>query len=1077
MAVRLAGVRLEAQNLAQYLNGTKQADDAYKRLTQTLQAFAQADQRATTAVRGAMQQRVAIAKAESTERIQAAKATSAQIIEQERRATATLRAELQQQAAARRQAAAAQRAASGGAGSFTDKLSAGVVGGIGRSALGFGLGLLGVQGAQQALGTTIELDRMAAQSRTTNIALTALAGGSGQAAEAIRQIQSAAPGSTNALEATGAAATIMTQKLNSSAVGVGEIAKAIAIIPQLSPSIKSTGDALAQLTLFASSSAFARADQLLVTADAVKQRIQELQAAYPGLTDAQAKAAATVQLVNEQFKEVGAALAENVPGIQKLTTAFEDLKLAIATGGIAPVDSFFGGLASGINSINVALGGGSLATRDATLGALRSDISKQFTDAQRNFSIEEGFGSRSGEKFLGGQVEEIDRLIASVKQANDLAASGAPAALEYQAAIQSIVTAVVNQRSVTEGQILDLQRLQILYPEIAAGAEAYAAAQQKIAEEQSTAAAATNLAELNEVRAQVDELAKSSLDLFDGGAPGAGELSSALIELQTHLAGSTQLSEEDAAAVQEAAKQHQLLAAAAGQSVGSLDAAAQAKLNDQVAALQDAQANQVLAASLQAVAAAQAGVARGVVSDLSGLIGSGLINAGQAGALNAQIQGQANAGFAGIQGQGLTGSALSFATAQLEREITEPFRQLQQIEVDMTREAQEQHRSAQGASKEWNKAQKDAEKAAKATAKALESVEGLFSPSKVTQGQLDIASAGGAVNLPDDFLRRFRDVSENFEKDGFREDFGGAELEQAREALRRIGVQPLEDLKGIFAQFEEAWSNLSLFSSKENLALINQQAVQDQLALQQKMEEGRKNIFELFGVAIDDATEAVGGGGGGIPPIDQEALQKKIEAAQQKFINQMLMGLGIGPGGTSDASLASVVTGAGGGDAARGGLGGLQQSFNNTASTSDILRGTFEGVTTTADILREAFGRSSEAADVWATKVNDIPPVIWQDHIDEFPAWKEDIIDAFPGWEHWLGPEKGTAPPPDGAIPSSDDVGVTHPGTSDIIRESMTQPASNTTSNTRTTTVTINTNQSTGSLIQDSAILQAQGAW
>lgn len=1073
MAVRAAGVKLELQGLAQYLSGSKQVDDANKRTKESLNSMAEAERRATTAVRGAVQQRSALAKAESQERIQAARATTARIIEEERRATVTLRAELQQRAAAARQAAreaaAAQKAASGSGGSFTEKLSAGVVGGIGRSALGFGLGVLGIGGAQQALGTAIELDRMAAQSRATNTALIELAGGSGQAAAAIHAIQSVAPGSTNALEAAGAAATILTQRLNSSAVGVDEIAKAIAIIPQLSPSIKSTGDALAQLTLFSSSSAFARADQLLVTADEVKLRIQELQAAYPGLSDVQAKAAATVQLVNERFGSLGDSLAQNVPGIQKLTTAFEDLKLAIATGGIGPVDNFFTTIADQINASTVASGGGTLSTQQQAIASLRKELEAQQQAAQQapvNLmdAILPGVNSGVFEQSLN----RLGVLEKEMQRANELAATGAPAALEYQKALQGIVAAVVDSRGFSAEQGAQLAEIRDRYIDVSRAAEMYAAAQEKAAQEQAAIADATNLAELNEVRAQVDELTKSSLDLFAAGAPGADDLSQSLIELQTHLAGSAQLSEEDAAAVQEAAKQHQLLAAAAGQSVGGLDAAAQAKINDQVAALQDAQANQILAASLQAVAAAQAGVARGVISDLSGLIGSGLINAGQAGALNAAIGGQADAGFARIRGQGLTGPALSFATAQLEREITEPFRQLQQIEIDMTREAQEQHRAAQGASKEWNKAEKDAAKAAKATRQALESVEGLFSPSKVTEQQMAIAAAGGAVNLPDDFLRRFRDVALN---DKTREDFGTADIEAARAALERIGIQPLEDIKGLFAQFEEAWSNLSLFSSKENLAFINQQAVQDQLRLQEQMEQGRKNIYELFGVAIDDATEAVSGGGGGIPPIDQEALQKRIEEAQQKFIEQMLMGLGVGPGGTSDAALATIVTGAGGGQSS--GLDGLRQGFDNTTSTADILRGTFEEVTTTSDILRESFMKVDEAAIVFTAKLNDIPQVVWDDHIDEFPSWKGDegIIPDFPGWDAWLGAEKVNT----GAA----DMGATGVAGTDtvpsLVQQSLTSPSvSNTTNNTRSTTVTINTNQSTGSLISDWAILEHQ---
>ena len=1064
MAVRAAGVRLEMQNLAAYLNGGRQVDDANKKIKSSLDSFAEAERRATTAVRGAMQQRVAAARAESQERIAVARATSARVIEEERRATATLRSELTQRAAAQRQAAQQQSAPTAGGGGL------GFLGGAAKTGLGIGLGLLGVQGLQQTLGTVVELDQLQGQARRTEIALTSLAGGGVQASAAIRQIQSVAPGASSELEAAGAATTLLTQKLNSSAVSLGEIARATSIIPQVSSSIRDQSDAIGQLTLFGNSASFARADQLAVRASDVQARVKELAATYPELDDAQLKVAATVQLINERFDALGDAAGANVTGVQSLSSAFADLKQTIATGTLGQgVDEFFKRIADGIREINLSSGGGTIQDQFILLDRLIQGQNAPLSPEARRFGATEK--PQSEINALQGFRDQAEETLLVLER-------GGSAAEPFVAQLREQIEAVRDASGATQADIDALRQLETAYRSTTLTAADFtqvaSESTQKFLDEQA------KIRELTEARTQIDELTKSSLDLFAQGAPGAGELSSALIELQTHLAGSTQLSEEDAAAVAEAAAQHQLLTAAAGGSVGALSAAEQAKLNDSVAAYQAARANQTLAASIAAIAQAQAGVARGIVGDLSGLIGSGLINAGQAGALNTAINTKTQAGFAGIQAQGLTGPALSFATAQLQREITEPFRQLQQIEIDMTREAQEQHRSAQGASREWNKAQKDAEKAAKATAKALESVEGLFSPSKVTQQQLDIAEAGGAVNLPDDFLRRFRDVSENFEKNGFRDDFGQQQLDEARAALQRIGIQPLEDLKGVFAQFEEAWSNLSLFSSEENLALINQQAVQDQLRLQEQMEQGRKNIYKLFGVAIDDATEAVSGGGGGIPPIDQEALQKKIEDAQKAFIDKLLMDLGVGPGGTSDAALASVVTGVGGGDAARGGLGGLQQSFDNTATTSDILRGTFEGVTTTADILREAFGRVGDSTDAYVAKQDAIPQLVWQGEggvIDTFPNWKgeEGVIPEFPGWDAWLGPEKVDTGPAD--IGASGTTGSnTVPSGSDVIRESMTQPSSSTTNNTKTTTVTISSTQSTGSLVADWSILQAQGA-
>lgn len=1060
MAVRLAGVRLEAQNLAQYLNGTKQADDAYKRLTQTLQAFAQADSKATTAVRGAMQQRVAIAKAESTERIQAAKATSTQIIEQERRATATLRAELQQQAAARRQAAASQRAASGGGGSFTDKLSAGVAGGIGRSAVGLGLGFLGLQGAQQALSTALELDQLRSQALSTNTALTLLAGGGGQAAAAIRQIQAVAPGSTSALDAANSAVTILTQKLPSAAVSMKEIAQFAAIVPRISPSIKDSSDALGQLTLFSNSASFARADQLGLVAEDVKNRVKELAATFPELSDTQLKSAASVQLLIERFGPLVDSLAENVSGAQKLRTAWADLREELAKGPVGKAaDEGFSDVGGFLNRNAALLGSQDRQVQIGALEHLQGNAQDQ-ADMARNLAAAGGGGVAL--LFAAGAENNVKNIERTIQALEGLDKTSGPEGLKNQ--IVQLTDEIIHAGAPTQEHLARLQVLQAGLKATEGDLGAFAAANRTFASDQAAASAdaAASRQELTDARAQANQLAKESLDLFAGGAPGAEELVKKTLELQASLAGSTTVTEEQAAALAQLTQEQKIVAALSGQVVAGVDA-------ETIAAYQAASAYETMAASIRAVNAAQAGVNSGIVSSLSGLIGKGTINAGQAGALNTVLQDQASTQFSRLPA-GLSPDQAAFAQAQIQRDTSGAFvAELLEIETSMTKEAQKQHQAAQASSKEWNNAQKDAEKAAAAQKKLVEKIEGLLSPSKVTQQQLDIAEAGGEVSLPDNFLRRFRDVSENFDEKGLRADFGEEQLQQARTALERIGVQPLEDLQGFFAQFEQAWEDKSLFSDKANLELFDKAAIEAQKTLIGKQEEGLKNIYEFMGVKIDE-TVAGATGGGGVPPIDQEALQARIDAALKKKIEASLMASGFLPSGTSAASIAAVVTGAGGGKG-----GGFQEAFSGVFGTAEILRGTFEGVTTTADILREAFGRVGESTDAYIAKQDAIPQLVWQGEggvIETFPNWKGDegIIPEFPGWDHWLGAEKASA--------GTTDMGASGTTGADtvpsLVQQSLTSPSVNTNNNTRNTTVTINTNQSTGSLISDWAILEHQ---
>ncbi len=206
---------------------------------------------------------------------------------------------------------------------------------------------------------------------------------------------------------------------------------------------------------------------------------------------------------------------------------------------------------------------------------------------------------------------------------------------------------------------------------------------------------------------------------------------------------------------------------------------------------------------------------------------------------------------------------------------------------DAIRQREENRRAAERIAREQEAAAKRAGKELESAAKragnelnsALQSVPGLFSASKVTQDQLDSAKSGIPQNFADDFLRRLRDVADNGTK---RNDVS---LDQARQALQNIGINPSEDVKQLVRQIEEAWNNSSLFASKDNLALINKEAVDANLALQEKMKQGRQNIQEFFGVVIDDATGAVAGVAK--DKADTEKLKQAVTDGKQKLVDDL----------------------------------------------------------------------------------------------------------------------------------------------------------------------------------------------
>lgn len=243
--------------------------------------------------------------------------------------------------------------------------------------------------------------------------------------------------------------------------------------------------------------------------------------------------------------------------------------------------------------------------------------------------------------------------------------------------------------------------------------------------------------------------------------------------------------------------------------------------------------------------ASQAGVATGsilaLVAAQGGLTGVSGFSAGQSAgdAYGARIKAQ--------QDQQARKRALALSDAAAK-----------QAESAAKRAAASGLRSANAAGKAL---EDGAKKAADELRGALSDVPGLFGASPVTQSQIDQGKAGVPQNFADDYLRRLKD--EVFNKN----DWADVSIEEAKAALQKVGISASGDAKIAFDQFAQAWESSVLFSDKANLDFINQEAVQLALDLKEKAKQGQANIYELFGVAVDSAVDAVaagvGGGGGG----------------------------------------------------------------------------------------------------------------------------------------------------------------------------------------------------------------------
>jgi hypothetical protein len=181
-----------------------------------------------------------------------------------------------------------------------------------------------------------------------------------------------------------------------------------------------------------------------------------------------------------------------------------------------------------------------------------------------------------------------------------------------------------------------------------------------------------------------------------------------------------------------------------------------------------------------------------------------------------------------------------------------------------------------------------AKKANQELKSALDKVPGLFSASQVTEQDMKDTELGVYQEKADEYLRRLRDEVQNGN------DWEDVSLEEARAGLERAGLEVGSTAEQTVALLEKAINDSSLYSAVENIPIfINEEAVKFTQELQSKSEEGRKNIYEYFGLVTDEAVSAAtggGGGGGGVavrPPelIDIDPLTEGLQTGLDEYVN------------------------------------------------------------------------------------------------------------------------------------------------------------------------------------------------
>lgn len=849
----------------------------------------------------------------------------------------------------------------------------GVLKGFNNTLAVLGVGL----GVQQVGRFATEMANLSTAAARSNKSFEILVGGASAAEKNIAAIQRASGGTVNTLQALQIGTQGAALGLARTSDEFERLTRSARLITTVSASINDVGGAITQLSLFAANvPSFARADQLGLSAEEVKQRMKELQAQNENLTDSNAKLEASMQLIDEKFGALLDTTEAQATGFERLKIAVDNLKLALATG---PVGGFVNDIA-GQAAVAVDTLTGVNYELENILARIPGEIDSlqqgSFTDGISSFLGFDPAAERSGTiKALEQSTTVLRNLQAAVE-------AGVPGAVEYRDAIADQTLIILEAGDASDAMVAKLAEADQWYQTVAASVQQYqdglADAANKedelsladlraasILEQQSpindaltnraaksieTAGIEQSIQQLQEAKALVDQgiealiasgvtdsdelllrieqIKQEALATFDEMEQSAADFSFAgMDQAFANIFENISIPESDFIPVlreyrDQAYELFNEIAAAGGaateeqaaqldylSSVASAAADEQGYLAQITGELGSAflEANPLVGELVGQLYQSEAAYRAGQISadNYAGrmyALGSQLIAyLSQAGAATSATYQLVNA-FSALAGTGGEfGIGFNFAQAQgnylqsreeqrqrdAQRKAAE--RAAKEAEAAAKRAAREQETAAKKAAREL---ERGAEQAARELQSALRDVPGLFGRSQVTEGDMKLSGAGVYTDKADEYLRRLQDEVFNGK------DWADVSIEDAKQALRDLGIQVADDSKIAFEQFAEAWESSVLFADEANVdKFINKEAVQLALDLQEKAKQGQENIYKAFGVAIDDAVDAAvsGASGGGISGSAATGYTIPVEAELQP-IDQAAFNVATGRG-------------------------------------------------------------------------------------------------------------------------------------------------------------------------------------
>lgn len=481
---------------------------------QSAQQIAQTQQTITAATATQSQQRIAASQNEAAARVRNAQSAADQMIAQERRITQQTLDEQRNR----------QQSSGGGLGAA-----------LGGALKGAAAGFLTVQGLRMVANYATESAKLDTQIRRTERAFVLMAGSTGQAEARLIAIQKAANGAVDRLTAMQIANQASALKLAKTSEEFGNLARAAKLITFVSPTIKDINDALTQLSLFSSNEAsFMRADQLGLSVREVKDRMAELRAENANLDGSTAKLQASLQILNEKYGPLLDSTEAQASGVEKLSVAwseFTNQKSAIGQ----LFDTIAKGLAAQTDAAAAVSGFGSSRAILETITGL-AKYSKNNADLVGNLPLVGSFAIKNAEAF-----QKVADVLEGLNQAVE---NSVPGSVEYRAQAEAIAQKVIFFNGVTDDQLVQLEQIDSAYKKAAAAAQAYADANQGVADAQARAQAAS---EFGNTLGQFDSAVRQLGNVQFSGIEGIEDWRKELADLRSEFLQNGTLTDEQAA--------------------------------------------------------------------------------------------------------------------------------------------------------------------------------------------------------------------------------------------------------------------------------------------------------------------------------------------------------------------------------------------------------------------------------------------------------------------------------------------------------------------------------------------------